>query len=591
MQFTQLIVAREDKLECITNYKMNLFKSLYAAGHRSFDLPIERLMALLRVALTLFCLTALITASEPQSKYTAQFELILAVYALFGLGVALLPTIGRLRTGWQLPAHLIDIGVISILMFFLQRLSAFFSILYVFALLSATIRWNWRGALWTTIALLALQVLMFVAIGAAVQFLVNCAFLLMIGGMFAFFGVSREHSAERLSQIAAWPRFRTRPYTDISAHWLDASLTHIATVLAVPRVLIVWEISEEPYTFFSLLADGKCRQDRSATDILGNLVSVELKGTFAADVVNSKECLTFEGTKYVDSIVDKSFQSRFLISGVCSAPFSGDNCKGRLFLLDRSDWRQVDLTLAEVVASRLSIELEYYALCVVLEETAASRERIRFARDLHDGILQSLAAAALQLKMIASHSEEKIGEQIENVRRLVLSEQRRIRAFVDARQPTPQEQLINLHDAVQREIQAIESKWGCRVVLQSVTPQDATIPSELIRQIEFLLGEAVANAVQHGNASLINIAIERTPSHVQLRIVDNGVGLAGTIGTYSQAELAALGIGPESVSKRITELRGTLSLSSSRNGVVLWIDLACGDQVAIKTEYKAHAPS
>ena len=307
------------------------------------------------------------------------FELILAAYALFGLGVALLPTIGRLRTGWQLPAHLIDIGVISVLMFFLQRLSVFFSILYVFALLSATIRWNWRGALWTTIALLALQVLMFLAIGTAVQFFINCAFLLMIGGMFAFFGVSREHDAERLSQIAAWPSIRTRSYTDIGAHWLDASLTHIATVLAVPRVLIVWEIAQEPYTFLSLFADGKCQQERSAADILGNLVSVELEGeTFAADAIKSKECITFEGTKHVDSILDETFQVQFRISGVCSAPFSGEKCKGRLFMLDRSDWKQVDLTLAEVVASRLSIELEYYALSVVLEETATSRERSAF---------------------------------------------------------------------------------------------------------------------------------------------------------------------------------------------------------------------
>ena len=569
---------------------MNLFKALYAAGHKSFDLPIERLIALLRVALTSFCLTALITASGPQSKYTAPFELILAVYALFGLSVTLLPTIGRLRTGWQLPAHLIDIGVISILMFFLQRLSVFFSILYVFTLLSATIRWNWRGALWTTIALLALQVLMFLAIGGAVQFLFNCAFLFMIGGVFAFFGVSREQSAERLTQIAAWPTTRTRSYTDIGDHWLDASLTHIATVLVVPRVLVVWEIAQEPYTFTSLFVDRKCQQYRTAADILGNLVSVELEGvTFAADAVTSNECITFEGTKYVDSIVDESFQAIFKISGVCSAPFSGDNCKGRLFILDRSDWKQVDLTLAEVVASRLSIELEYYALCVLLEETAASRERIRLARDLHDGILQSLAAAALQLKMIASHSEEKIQDEIENVRRLVLGEQRRIRAFVDERQPSSQQQPINLHNALQREIKEIEAKWGCRVLLQSVTPQDATAPNELINQIEFLLAEAVANAVQHGNASRINIAIERTPNHVQLRIADNGFGLAGTIGTYSQAELAVLGIGPGSISKRITELRGTLSLFSSRNGVELWIVLACDDKLAVKTKYKAHA--
>jgi signal transduction histidine kinase len=569
---------------------MNLFKALYAAGHKSFDLPIERLIALLRVALTFFCLTALITASGPQSEYTAPFELILAVYAVFGLGVTLLPTIGRLRTGWQLPAHLIDIGVISILMFFLQTLSVSFSILYVFILLSATIRWNWRGALWTTIALFALQVLMFLAIGAAVQFFINCAFLFMIGGMFAFFGISREQSAERLTQIAAWPTTRMRWHTNIGDHWLDASLAHIATVLLVPRVLIVWEISQEPYMFFSLFVDGKCQQDRTADDILGNLVSVALDGvTFAADAVRSKECLTFEGTKYVDSIVDESFQARFKISGVCSAPFSGDNCKGRLFMLDRSDWTQLDLTLAEVVASRLSIELEYYALCVRLEETAASRERIRLARDLHDGILQSLAAAALQLKMIAGHSEEKIRDEIENVRRLVLGEQRRIRAFVDGRQPLPQQQPINLHDAMQREIKAIERQWGCRIVLQSVTPQDATVPNELIRQIEFLLAEAVANAIQHGNASRINIAIERTPNHVQLRIADNGLGLVGTIGTYGQAELAVLGIGPESISKRITELHGTLSLCSSRNGVELWIGLACDDQVANKTKYKTHA--
>ena len=193
--------------------------------------------------------------------------------------------------------------------------------------------------------------------------------------------------------------------------------------------------------------------------------------------------------------------------------------------------------------------------------------------------------------MIASHSEEKVRDEIENVRRLVLGEQRRIRAFVDGRQPSAQQQLVNLHDAMQREIQAIERKWGCRILLQSVTPQDATVSGELTRQIEFLLGEAVANAVQHGNASRINIAIERTPNRVELRIADNGGGLAGAIGTYSQTELADLGIGPESISKQITELRGTLSLSSSRNGVVLWIGLACNDQVANKTKYKADASS
>src|SRR5512143_3922941 len=138
-----------------------LFNALYASGHKSFDLQIERLIAFLRVALTVFCFAVFITSPGLQPQLAAPFGLILATYALFGVGVALLPTIGKYRTGWQLPVHLIDIGVVSILMYFTQRISSGIFILYVFVLMSATFRWNWRGAMWTTLALPALQLILF----------------------------------------------------------------------------------------------------------------------------------------------------------------------------------------------------------------------------------------------------------------------------------------------------------------------------------------------------------------------------------------------------------------------------------------------
>ena len=129
------------------------FDALYAAGHKSFDLQIERLIAVLRIVLTTFCLAVFITSSRLQPQLTAPFVLILAAYALFGLGVALLPIVTNYRTGWQLPVHVIDIGVVSIFTYFIYSVSAAFFILYVFVLMSATFRWNWRGALWTTLAL------------------------------------------------------------------------------------------------------------------------------------------------------------------------------------------------------------------------------------------------------------------------------------------------------------------------------------------------------------------------------------------------------------------------------------------------------
>src|SRR5262249_2447274 len=236
------------------SHMTGFFSALYAAGHKSFDLQIERLIAFLRIVLTIFCLTVFITSSGLQPQLIERFGLILATYALFGLGVALLPTISKYRTGWQLPVHLIDIGVVSIFTYFINSVSAAFFILYVFVLMSATYRWNWRGALMTTLALPALQLLL-TKLGspiATVQFVLECSFLFMVGGVFVFFGVSRERSAERLAQIADWPNNTLQSYTNIDERWLDSSLRHVATVLQAPRVLVVWEVAQEPYCFSTI---------------------------------------------------------------------------------------------------------------------------------------------------------------------------------------------------------------------------------------------------------------------------------------------------------------------------------------------------
>src|SRR5262249_31530084 len=327
------------------------FNLLYAAGHKSFDLQIERLIALLRVVLATYCIAALITSFGPQSELTTPFALILATYALFGLGVVLLPTIGNYQTGWQLPVHMVDVAVVSILTYFINSVSAAFFILYVFVLMSATFRWNWRGALWTTLALPALQLLFFLLNrpSAVTQFIVEWNFLLMVGGVFVFFGVSRERSAERLTKIADWPTIGLQSYADID--WLNASLKHVATVLEAPRVLVLSEIAQEPYWFSALLVDGKCQHDRIPDSTFDTLVPTELEHVaFAAESAEARECLTLGGTITISKpLVNKAIQARFNIASVCSGPFSGEHCKGRVFILDRSNWGVDDLTITEIV--------------------------------------------------------------------------------------------------------------------------------------------------------------------------------------------------------------------------------------------------
>ena len=565
-----------------------LFETLYAAGHKPFDLAIERLITLLRFCLALFCLADLPAGPEPQLYDRSVFESILVAYTIFSLIIASLPTIARLRTGWQLPVHLIDIGVISYLVYFFPNLSSSFFILYVFVLLSATFRWNWHGAILTTFAIFVLQVVLYFTNRITAEFIVHSAFLFIMGGVFAFFGVGRERSANRLNQIASWPKTGAQLYAYPDDHWLTSSLAHIAATLQVPRIFIVWEIVPEPYLFTTFFAEGKCQHDRIAAGIFDNLVPVELQDVvFASADVKLKEYFTAMGPSVsADQVVDKTLQTKYKISSVCSAPFSGDNCQGRLFLLDRPDWGQEELSLTEIVAAHLCNEIEYYAMWTQLEETAANRERMRLFRDLHDGTLQSLAAAALQLKMIADHSDEKSRSEIDNIRRLILGEQRRIRAFAERRHSLSSEQPVKVRNIIQRKIKKLQSQWNCLIRL-SVTPQDAILSNEILHQLEFLVAEAVANAVQHGEASDIDIAIEWVKDEVKLRIVDDGHGLPSISGSYGQAQLANLGIGPQSILKRITDLRGTISLISSRQGVELFIAIGCGNNAFSKN--KDHA--
>jgi signal transduction histidine kinase len=294
---------------------------------------------------------------------------------------------------------------------------------------------------------------------------------------------------------------------------------------------------------------------------------------FAAQSAESRECLTLKGTTPTSGpLVNEAIQSRFNIASVCSAPFSGEYCKGRVFILDRSHWADDDLTITEIVASRLHLELEYYVLSVELRENAAHWERIRLARDLHDGVLQTLTGAALQLSSATSYSGQELKHKLDDIKELLLTEQQLIRAFVEGNELSPGHEYPRLLDQIKRETERIERRWGCDVML-SVAPQDAKIPLLLTRQIALLLAEAAANAVQHGAASRINIALESASNIIQLRITDNGRGLPGATGTYDQSELAARHIGPRSISKRVAELGGTLSLSSSSTGVALCIEL------------------
>jgi signal transduction histidine kinase len=260
-------------------------------------------------------------------------------------------------------------------------------------------------------------------------------------------------------------------------------------------------------------------------------------------------------------IIDERLISRFQIRSVGTAPFVGTLCRGRVFILDRGSWGDFLLLLIELVASRIGMELDRQILQRQADEAAATRERARLTRDLHDGILQSLTAARFQLKLLADGGEDA-RSRLGTIRLLLDNEQIRIRDFV--RQTLPKSragtEVVPTRD-LQRVISDVGQLWECATSL-AVDPMDASVPAPLGAHLSFILGEAISNAVRPGGASTIKVGIRKTEKHIAIEIHDNGRGINGSTSEYDHEQLADGDLGPVSLRERIAELGGSLRVRS-----------------------------
>jgi signal transduction histidine kinase len=206
------------------------------------------------------------------------------------------------------------------------------------------------------------------------------------------------------------------------------------------------------------------------------------------------------------------------------------------------------------------------------EEAAASRERIRLTRDLHDGILQSLTAARFQLKLLSdSHPDEDAQSRVNTITQLLNSEQIRIRDFVQHTLPKSSAGTdLALCRDLQRVISELSELWECTISF-SVDPQDASVPAKLSAHLSLMLAEAISNAVRHGGASTIRVGIRKTNGHIAIEIQDDGHGMTGSACRHDHIEPADPGLGPVSLRGRVVELGGSLDIRSSPLGTELQI--------------------
>jgi signal transduction histidine kinase len=550
----------------------------------------ERLIAAGRVVLAVCSVLAIWLAPSEPSRHAHTVLVLLTGFLLYAVVMLLL--VGRPHPALSyLPTltHALDMVLFTLLVYFTEASTSPFFVYFVFSLVCATVRWQWRGILWTAAgALLALVGLSLYGSHGAPPPAFELGRLILRGmplvliavllGYLAAYEHERRLRSE-LSRLAMWPHIIPREADPLVRELLE----HTGALLDTPRVLAIWEESEEPWLHIASWSRGEFSRSRESPATFEPLVAKPL-----ADVdflcqdagLPVPACLHTSALglqRWHGAPLHPDFQARFTFGAVLCLRLSGETCRGRLFCLDKPAMTPDDLVLGALVAHQMIDRMDHFYLVQRTQQAAAMDERIRLARDLHDGVLQSLTGVALQLQTLGrlfAEDPQAARNRLQEIQNLLAEEQRDLRFFIQELKPGPlgspqadSDPTTRLNELSER----IERHWGLQVEVK-IDRAGERIPAALGREIYRIVHEALVNAARHARASVARVELSGQGEHVRIIVADDGRGFRFH-GHYDHARLTEMKLGPVTLKERIVSLGGTLSIESSESGASLEIVL------------------
>ncbi|QXE89642.1 hypothetical protein KP001_14490 [Geomonas subterranea] len=549
----------------------------------------EYLIATGRVILSAFFLFAVwLDPSEP-TRYAATAYGILSGYLGYSLAIGALTW--RQAFGWSrlhLITHSIDLLVFACLMFLTTGPNSPFFVYFIFILVCATFRWQWRGTLWTAVAAMSITLLLAWYPSNLLlehsfelnRFIIRIAYLAVVAGLLGYLGAYEESMREILAMLSQWPR-ETLPQEPGADG--QGMLGHAAAILKVPRVVLLWEEEEEPWLHLLCWTAEGCRYEWKEPGIFGDLVAggLERASFFCREAGSDRAlvvCNTAGGLQQRRCApLHPEFVRYFNVSSACISPLGGEKVSGYLFALDRSHLTPDDLVLGGIVAREIAARLDHALLLKQLQQGAAADERLRLAHDLHDGLLQALAGAGLQLaaasRQIAT-DPAAARENILQVQQLLASEQRDLRTQINDMKPLfsrRKTEEFGLPKRLEELAGRIKRQWevACSVTCHTPAPR---LQRSMAREIYFVVHEALINAVRHAEATTLRAEIHFDTQWARITVTDDGRGF-GFQGCFDQDQLSDLKRGPVTLRERIDALNGKLVIDSSEHGARLDITL------------------
>ena len=541
----------------------------------------ERIIAIARIVLAATALFAVWLDPAEPARYASLTYALYWIYVIYSVGLVLWTMFWA--GGEQLPivSHTTDILAFSIFQYLTLGPSSPFFVYFVFSMFCGAIRWGWRGTLLTGGLVVIFYIGMAVSIAPRIaspefetnRFIVRLAYLVVATGMLVYLGRYEARLRLEIERLARWPA----PLGRSPDAAIGRILEYAAGLMQAGCVLAVWEASDEPD-----IHEARWTQEATAvrTHPPGALSGIGddslAKATFISTepIAEARSILVLDTSGRLarrDGVpLDPSILSQLPGTGLTSAAITTEFVKGRVFFSDLGTPPAEAVLLTEIVTREIASSLDQLHSSEQRQELVAREERIRVARDLHDGVLQGLTGVRLELRAIARErpvSPEALQQQLVSLERALAMEQRELRFFISGLEPGVDPRLdrqstLALRLDSMRERLALE--WKTPVTLR-VSPRVAPMPESIEDAIPPMVHEATVNALKHAHPSRVAVDVEAADGHVRISVSDDGHGFPFR-GKYNHETLAASLVAPRSLFERVSALGGTLSIESTDRG-------------------------
>jgi signal transduction histidine kinase/Tfp pilus assembly protein PilF len=226
-----------------------------------------------------------------------------------------------------------------------------------------------------------------------------------------------------------------------------------------------------------------------------------------------------------------------------------------VILLSFLIYNRYKLKQEAVLSAELLIQQDLRSKAII---EAEENERMRIARDLHDGVGQTLSAAKLNLSSLESKlnlAETETQSALKNAIDLVNDSVKEVRAVSHNMMPNA---LLKsgLVAAVREFINKLSTIKTLKIDLE-ITGLDERLEQSIETVLFRVLQEIMSNIIKHANANRITIQIIKYEKELTVMIEDNGVG-------FNIAKMNEFsGIGLKNITSRIEFLQGTVTFDSN----------------------------